>query len=348
MVLSDALRGILGLIFVALLYLPDVATTVRLAALFGVAFFGGIVNAVFQPAVAAAIPDLVPISRLAAANSLNQLSVHGAAFIGQAIGGVLLRLLGAPFLFLIDALSFLVSSITELFIRIPRAAIRPTGPLREVLRVYLADTRDGLRFVWARPGMRFFLLAAAGLNLFFMPVFVLLPFYVTDILSRGAEWYGFLLAALSVGSFVGVSAAGALGPRPVVRALVPASLVTAPVAFGILGSITWPGAALLLCFLVGLSVGLVNVVVLTLFQLGSPAGMRARVVAIAISISGAATPLGLGLGGLIGDLTGRNVPLVFAACGALATLVSVAATSHADVRRFVAGSGETALAEDRP
>jgi len=43
-----------------------------------------------------------------------------------------------------------------------------------------------------------------------MPVFVLLPFYVRNTLGAGAQWYGFLLAAVSVGAILGFVVAGIL------------------------------------------------------------------------------------------------------------------------------------------
>jgi hypothetical protein len=40
----------------------------------------------------------------------------------------------------------------------------------------------------------------AAVNFLFMPVFVLLPFYVRDVLGGGPEWYGLLLAGAGAGA----------------------------------------------------------------------------------------------------------------------------------------------------
>ena len=45
------------------------------------------------------------------------------------------------------------------------------------------------------------------------PVFLLLPFRVTEALGRGAAWFGFLLAAISAGSLLGLLATGTMRPQ---------------------------------------------------------------------------------------------------------------------------------------
>ena len=47
----------------------------------------------------------------------------------------------------------------------------------------------------------------AGVNCLFMPVFVLLPFYVREVLGTGPEWYGFLLSGSGLGALAGSAAA---------------------------------------------------------------------------------------------------------------------------------------------
>jgi MFS family permease len=67
---SDVLRGAAVLALAGTLWLSAEATAPVVAVLFVVAVFNGVVGAVFNPNVAAAIPDLVPPGRIASANSL--------------------------------------------------------------------------------------------------------------------------------------------------------------------------------------------------------------------------------------------------------------------------------------
>ena len=197
------------------------------------------------------------------------------------------------------------------------------------------------------PGAKVFprLAGAASLNLFFMPVFVLLPFYVTEVLSRGAEWYGFLLAGVSGGSLIGVVSAGVLQRTRAAAGGLVAAMVVTPLAYGVLGGIDRPLVAVGVCALIGASVGLINVSVITLFQLGSRPEIRGRVMSVVISVSGAAAPAGMALGGVLGDLTGKNVPLIFAACGVLAFMAVLGVVAKPAVRAFLGGGRSAATAE---
>lgn len=246
-IISDPLRGVAVLTLAGIMAWQADTQGVQIASLFAVALFSGIINATFQPAITASIPDLVPTAKVSAGNSLNQFSVQGSVFIGQAIGGLLYRSLGAPVLFLIDGVTYLLSAASESFIRMPPRPMPERVPFNKAFATYAEDTAEGMRYVWHRKGMRAFLLLTTGVNFLAMPVVVLLPFYVTEQLSRGSEWYGFLLAAVGAGSLFGYLAAGALpiGPRqrPTV---VLAALVGVAVAFARLGVVHEPVLALLM------------------------------------------------------------------------------------------------------
>lgn len=333
---ADLVRGVsvlaLGLL---VLWRPE-ETGWILTGLFAVAVLGGTVKAVFQPAIAAAMPDLVPRERLATANSLRQLSAQVAVFLGQALGGVLYRLLGAPLLFLADGISYLLSAASEGFIRIPQTLPEASRGWRVVVAVYLRDTREGFVWVWRRTGMRTFLLVASAINFFAMPVFVLLPFYVTDQLGRGAEWYGFLLAVVGAGSVVGYLLVGSLrlsgaGRRRLALLALPAT----GVALGLVGWVESEVLALLLFFVTGLTTGMINILILTLFQLAAPGEIRGRVLGLVVAISSAMVPLGMGLGGLAGDLTGKDLPLLFGACGTAILGVSLWGSLRPGLREFL-------------
>ncbi|MCH9015970.1 MAG: MFS transporter, partial [Gemmatimonadetes bacterium] len=116
---SDLARG-LAVAVLAITMVTSDSTELIIATLFVVAVVNGVAAAVFNPAVGAAIPDLVPPTSLRGANSLNQMSVQAASFLGLAAGGTLYALFGPVVLFTTDAISFLLSGLSEFFIRLPQ------------------------------------------------------------------------------------------------------------------------------------------------------------------------------------------------------------------------------------
>lgn len=333
---ADVVRGLAVAALALLMFLAPGETGWILGALFTVAVAGGIVGSLFTPAIHAALPDLVPTRKLPAANSLNQLSNQGSMFLGQALGGVLYRLLGAPLLFLIDGISYLFSAVSEAFIRIPQELPEKSRGFKAAMLTYARETGSGLRWVWQRKGMRTFLITAAIVNFFFTPLIVLLPFYVTDTLNRGAEWYGFLLAAMGAGSLVGYTFVGSVALSGKTRAGVGVlALLGIGIAQGVLGFIETGWLALLVFVGVGLLTGMINILVLTLLQASTPGDMRGRVMGLVMAMTAAAIPVGMGLSGLAGDLTNQNLPVLFGVSGGAVLLVSLWATSRPSFREFL-------------
>jgi hypothetical protein len=335
LVACDLLSGIGTLAFAGLMF-GTKSQPVLLAALFALALLGAIVRAFFMPAISAAIPDLVPAESVAAANSANQFTVQTSMLAGQGVGGVLYHLLGAPLLFLADGLSYLFAAVSEAFVHTPPPPPRPPVPPGQVWRVFLGETREGLRYVWGRRGLRDFVLIAALLNFFAMPTLVLFPFYVSGTLHTGAAWYGFLLAAVSAGSIAGYLAAGALKltGKARGRALV-AGLIVGPFLLGILGYVTVKLAALAVIFLSGFAMGLVNIYILTTLQLSTPTELRGRVMGLLATLGGGLVPIGMAIGGVVGDLTGKNIPVIFAVCGALQVTTTLTLATRKECREFL-------------
>ena len=55
---------------------------------------------------------------------------------------------------------------------------------------------------------------------------------------------------------------------------------------------------------------MINVYLITLLQAATVAELRGRVMGLLGTLSGGLIPLGMALGGVVGDLTGKNVPLI--------------------------------------
>jgi MFS transporter, DHA3 family, macrolide efflux protein len=326
LILTDAARAVaIGGLGAFYLWWPDVSTShVKLAVM--VAAFGGTMGALFAPAVQAFIPDLVPGERLAAANSVNQISIQASVLLGQATGGLLYAAWGASGLLIFNAGAFAYAALAASFIRVPPAPRLPRGPLGVMLRRYVADTREGVAYVWARPSMRVVLAVFAGVNMLFMPVVVLLPFYVSDAAGGGPGWYGFLLAGAGAGALTGSAAAAIVLPRVRTQGrLVRQAVAGIGCAVLLLSShVLW--LALGAFALIGLLSSVINVIVVTRFQTTVSSEMRGRVMALVVALSSAATPIGMTLGGVLGELWRESLTMVFAGCGGAIILLAAAAT----------------------
>ena len=338
LILSDLLSGISVLSLAALMYFAPDALNLTLVWVFVVGILGGIIRAFFQPAISAAIPDLVPPEKLSTANSMNQFSTQIAGLLGQGLGGVLYRLLGAPLLFLFDGITYLFSALSEVFIHIPHTRTETRQRLSEAITAFRRDTLEGFRYVWGRTGMRNLVLIASVHNFLAMPILVLLPFYVELNLNGGPEWYGFLLGGFSAGAVLGYVLAGSLNLSGEARSrVIILCLAGAGATLGTLGLVAIKGLALLLIVVTGVQSGMINIFVLTLIQSTTPTELRGRTMAFVVVIAAGIAPLGMALGGFLGDLTSKNMPLIYVICGGTAALLTLIGALNRAFREFLAG-----------
>jgi len=101
----------------------------------------GLCGAFFTPAVGSVIPDITSAGKVVRANSVFSMLQTGGNIIGNTAGGVLFQLLGAPFLFLFNGLSYLFSAGNLLVARFPRVHHVQSKAH------FAADLRNGLAFV---------------------------------------------------------------------------------------------------------------------------------------------------------------------------------------------------------
>ena len=220
-------------------------------------------------------------------------------------------------LLLLDALSFAYAGVTTFLITPDRPLSRATTGAGQRVKQYLADTRVGVVYVWRQRGMSVVLGIFAGVNCLFMPVFVLLPFYTREVLHRGPEWYGFVMSGAGVGALAGSLAAWMISRTMTDRARV-ARMCLSGVSAGVLTLAATKSAwvALAAFVAIGAMSSVVNVMVLTAFQSAISADVRGRVMALVIASSTAAVPVGMALGGAVGEFWRTSLPVVFACSGA--------------------------------
>ncbi len=346
LLITDGLSGVAVLALALVMLFAPGATELIIALIFTVAILLAIFSAFFEPAIIASIPDIVPEKQVSQANSLLQFSLQTAMLTGQALGGVLYRILSAPLLILFNGLSFLFSAFTELFIKIPQQMPpHEPGGLAQKFASFKRDLVAGLRFVWDQPGMRGLVIISSLTNFFTAPILVLLPFYVEDVLAVTSDWYGFLLAGYSAGSLIGFIVAGALGfvGKARSRAMIMIMLLEA-IIFAAIAVTRAPLLALICAVSVGITSGFSTVYLTTLLQIATPGQVRGRVFGLLSTIAGSLAPIAAGLAGLIADLIDQNIPLIYQVCSAIILLLTLVLAANGKIRTFLAYEGG---AEDR-
>jgi MFS family permease len=166
------------------------------------AAIGASVSAFDLPARQALVPTLVPREHLPNAIALNSIMLQLASVAGPSFGGLLIAAEGVASAYIVNALSFVFVIAALLMMRRESPSTRPAGDNPGTKGdLSLRAALEGLRFVFRSPLIRS-TMVLDFLVTFFASATALLPIYAQDILQVGAQGYGWLFAAPSIGALL--------------------------------------------------------------------------------------------------------------------------------------------------
>ena len=289
----------------------------------------GLVDAFFQPAYTALVPQLTPREHLSSANSLTSMSHQLGRIVGPMLGAALIALGGTAGAFLIDGLSFFISAACLLPLLAVSAspAHAPETRRASVLR----DVRAGIDTVIGSPVLGISMVVFSLCNIALAgPYAVALPFLVQEHLKGDVGALGLLYAIFPIGYIVGGAWLGRLarirrrGPTAY-GALIAAGLMLA--VFGL----PVPLVGLALAALVnGAALEIASLIWTNILQEVVPGDRLGRVASIDSLGSFALLPLGYALAGWATDLFGAA--LVFVVGGALTAGFALLGLTHPMLR----------------
>ncbi len=194
MIWVDLIR--MGLVMlIPLLYAMESLT---LEWLYILVFVMSIVSTVFGPALASAVPFLVPRARLTAANALIQSTTNIGLLIGPAVSGVGIAMIGAANVLYLNAATFLVSALCLMPIRL-NETLQAHARIADRATI-LQDLLVGFRFVFVQHRTVLLLMLTATLYSLGASAFVfLLPVFATQLLDASAVELGWLWSSLGIG-----------------------------------------------------------------------------------------------------------------------------------------------------
>lgn len=284
----------------------------------------GLAEALFFPALTGVIPEVVPADQLQAANGVLRLGTNTARFLGFAVAGASVAIVGPGWTMVATAATFLLSAGLLVGLRLPGTA--PVGRSH-----VLADLRDGWREFASREWLWVVVLqfsfVVAGLQAFYG---VLGPVVAKSDLGGARAWSA-VLAGEAVGMLAGVFIAIRIRPRrPILLGVaLTLPLALAPLLLGVRAPL-W--TVVTGAFAAGMCIDIFGVLWETTMQREVPPAALSRVSSYDALGSFMFGPLGLLAAGPLATSVGPRAALV-AAAGVI-VLPTVAALFSPGVRRM--------------
>ena len=322
---SDILRGVLVAI-VALLAALD-ALQVWHILLASIVF--GFVDAFFQPAYAAIMPEIVPAELLNGANSLSSLSGQLSGVVGPALGAFIIQAGSTSLGFALDSASFFIAALCVL----PMLRLKITEDYHKPEDGILSGIKDGLLTVRNSPWLWITILVFGFANVTTAgPMAVALPFLVKNTLRADVNVLGLILSANAVGSIVGTIGMG-LFKKMHRRGLIAygASILFALML--VVTGLTISVAVLLAAgFVFGIGMSIFGMIWVKSVQDIVPLEKLGRVFSVDLLGSFVLLPIGFGISGWLTDRIPAST--VFILGGGLSIVMFLAALLHPAIREF--------------
>jgi DHA3 family macrolide efflux protein-like MFS transporter len=271
---------------------------------------GGMFHA---PAMAASTTLMVPDSQRVRIAGLNMTMRGVRGIVGPPMGALLMVVLPLHAVMLVDVGTAAFAIAPLLFLTIPQLATTPRKAVG--VRAVIADTIEGLRFIFRWRGLAALIAILLAMKVFVTSAFTLTPLLVLEHFGRGAPDLGLLQALAGVGIIAGgllLTAWGGFRRRidTVLSGLVGVGLGTVMMGVAPVGCF-W--LALAGRLLIGLMMPIANGPFTAILQAVIPPEMQGRFFATFGSLSNFSMPIGLAIAGPVSDRLG--VPFWFVLSG---------------------------------
>jgi len=291
--------------------------TIVMWQIFALAIFMGIINALDTPVRQSFLVNVVDDRNdLTNAIALNSAIFNGARLIGPTIAGIAIAAIGEGICFLVNGLSY-IAVIAALFLIIVKSEHKKADKEKNALN----QLKEGFNYAFGFRPIRDVLLLVTIVSLVVFPYMMLMPVFVKDILHKGAETMGFLMAASGCGA---LTAAIYMATRASVKGFwrnIPLAVTLLGISLFSMSFVNQVFPAAVLLFLIGLSIVIFVSTVNTLLQTIVEDEKRGRVMSLYGTALLGVTPFGSMLAGFIVNKTG--VSLMLCAAGVICIITAI-------------------------
>ncbi|MEG0265964.1 MAG: MFS transporter [Erysipelotrichaceae bacterium] len=324
MVVLDFLTA--GIIFVLFLTIKE-APLVPLMILVLMLLYG--ISGTYQPTVQASIPVLVSSENILSASAIvNQVGAL-AGLLGPIIGGMLFGTFGLTPILIISILCFTGSAIMELFIRIP---FQKRDNSIGVISIIRNDFKDSVNYMKRdKPLLIKIIVLIAIFNLVLSAMMIVgVPIIIVETLHMSDELLGLSQGILALGGLCGgiltaiFSKKLRLSNSHVLLFLcsISVGVMALPMFLGMSNMISYVVISMA-CFAIMALATMFSIQMIATLQSKTPPELVGKVIALMMSISMCAQPIGQAIYGVVFDMFKNQTGFILLSVAILSAIISL-------------------------
>ncbi len=330
----DMLSGL----FIAVLYVISITVGIQLVHVYISVIVLSMISTLFQPSISAAIPSIVKKEELVDANVFNSTVMTVGQLIAPIMAGLLYGTFGLSIVLLINSISFICSSISEMFINIPKLERRDA---KFSFAEFKKDFMEGLSFVKERKKLTKLIGSSLIINIAINPIFSIgLVVIIKTVIKASDLQFGYMETILVVGTLI-----APLLVKPISRKLnllqifvyvlfacgivmILMAVNTMDIYLGLFNTNMIPYISFIsLCFIIMMSISIYNIVFFTLIQQTVPTAKLGRVGSLISTITMAAIPIGQIVFSAMFEYFPKYIPMIIGAIIIIGTAIYVVVSS---------------------
>ncbi len=195
MIICDFLNGSIILIMAYLTHIQVITFEILLILQIPMA----VISSFFGVATSSFLPQIIERKNILRANSIKSALDNVASIAGPSIAGLLFGFAGIETVFILNAFSYIISAISEIFISYKHT--KPEPFKGNIIKMFLMQTREGL--VYIKNDRQLVLLLLFGgviLNFLIAPfIGVIVPYVSRQVLNFSSTQFGLLESIASIG-----------------------------------------------------------------------------------------------------------------------------------------------------
>jgi len=281
---------------------------VTIVSIYSWIFILGLANGFINPAMLAVTSLMVPDQHLTRLQGMNQTLQGGLNIIFAPLGALLYNALPMQSILAVNALPALVAVICLFLITVPQP--QESG---QVVGRIAREMQAGLRYILNWPGLGMLIGLAVIINCLDVPATALIPLLVSKHFVGGALQLGWMNSTFGVGVILGGLILGVWGGFQ--RRMVTTVFGIIGIGVGAMLVGMAPATAFWLSvigiFIKGVMQSMANAPILATLQSTVDPAMQGRVMALVLSLTSAAAPVGLLIAGPLGERLSVQIWFIF-------------------------------------